>query len=446
MMQYLSMFALVFLFAACSSAKSTVIGSPTQGTVCEINVDFNRETGPVTHKASGILHSFHTQEPPDDLVLPLKLKAFRGRANENYLLLPGFYDRLRRIGVRHIQVVISDSYGYPNMFYSWPGDKGDWAPWENTVESVVKACQKQNMEVEYDIWNEPNHSYFWKKDRATWFETWKRGYVKVRSLQKNAVIVGPSITHYDPDFLREFLIYARGNSCLPDILSWHELGTAGGETIPDHERKARDLLKSLDVDIRRISLHEIIPQNRQFSPGTAVCYFANIEKTDVESACHSCWEDVKGNNGENRSLDGMLTHDTKKPRSIWWAYKYYGDMEGSLYDLSVMEAKPRFRVNGLASYDPVAGDGRILLGSYEKERTLDICLNISGITVSHSLFRMDRIRTRAFRIPDTQTKPLEAPLLILDNTIAVPGKDLVLHLPQLAPGEVISMEWRRNHE
>ncbi|MBN1900402.1 hypothetical protein JW926_03640 [Candidatus Sumerlaeota bacterium] len=45
--------------------------------VCEISVDFNKDTGLVKRNASGILHSFHAQEPPDGLVVPLKLKAFR---------------------------------------------------------------------------------------------------------------------------------------------------------------------------------------------------------------------------------------------------------------------------------------------------------------------------------------------------------------------------------
>jgi hypothetical protein len=149
---------------------------------------------------------------------------------------------------------------------------------------------------------------------------------------------------------------------------------------------------------------------------------------------------VEGNNGENRSLDGMLTHDSKKPRSIWWAYKCYGDMTGKLYDVSVVEEKPGYRVDGLTAYNAETKETRILIGSYENERTLDIRLALTGFKSSGSFFRKDRIRIKALRIPDTGTNPFESPLPILDESNVKPGKDLILHLPHIAPGEVVSVQ------
>jgi len=401
-------------------------------------VDFAKVIGPTTHKASGVLHSISATEPHDDLVLPLKFKAFRGRVNQQYLLAPGFYDRMKRMGIVHVQAVLSDSHGYTNPIHGWPGDSGDWSHWENVVEEAVKACQERHLEIEYDIWNEPDIEYFWKRDRPTWLETWKRAYRKVRSIDPDAVIVGPSITHLDVEFMTEFLTYGKQNNCLPDILSWHELATAGGETIPENVEKAKELLRSLEIGIGRISLHEIVPRRKQYCPGTTVCYFANVERTTVESACHSCWPDVVANNGGNNSLDGLLTYDTRRPRACWWVYWFYGDMTGQLVGLSIT-GDTHLNADGLAAFDEQRLQACILIGSYEKEQTVPLQIALENIKHAKGLVKRGRVRVKCHKIPDSETDPLETPILLWDETFRVRGGRITLPISDLKPGESIAI-------
>jgi hypothetical protein len=44
----------------------------------------------------------------------------------------------------------------------------------------------------------------------------------------NAKIMGPSADRWDQNYMRDFLTYAKNNNCLPDIVSWHELGLPEG--------------------------------------------------------------------------------------------------------------------------------------------------------------------------------------------------------------------------
>lgn len=435
-------FFIMFL-VSCSINALSLGGEQQNENSCRITVDLGAALGSVIHRGSGILHSFHATEPPDDLVLPLKLSAFRGRANERYLFSDGFYNRLKKIGVKHIQVVLSDSYGYPNGFAGWPGERNDWGYWELVVENTVKECMKRSMNVEYDIWNEPDYAYFWAKDQAIWLETWKRGYRKIRSLDPSAPIVGPSITHFDMKFLDAFLRYAKNNDCVPDILSWHELGAACARNIPSHVRRINDYLTSETIAIKRFSINEIIPEAKKFSPGSAVCYLSTIERTPVESACRSCWEDIGTNSGENRSLDGMLTHDTKQPRSIWWAHKSFGDITGRIVKMTFEGGRKKF-IHGLAGYDEKKKETHLVFGNCETKESIPVELMFVNLhkaknLVHEGLFHGGRVYCVVEHIPPSGTGDLARPEITLEQTLSVGNHSLSISLPSLEPEGVYSI-------
>lgn len=391
----------------------------------EIVIDFTLVSAPLRHAASGVLHSIRSAAPSDERLLPLRLRNFRGRADENYLFREGFHDRLTGLGVEHIQVVLSDSYGYPNGFCGWPVNAGALKCWEDNVERTARECMRRGIRAEYDIWNEPDIPYFWGADRAAWFEAWKRGVRKVRAVAPEAPVVGPSISHFNRDFLRDFLVYAKANDCLPDILSWHELGARTGRAIPTHATQASALLREIDIDVERLSINEIIPQNRQFNPATALSYLQGIEDSGVESACHSCWGDEGGSNCDNDSLDGLLTPDTRLPRPVWWVYKSYAELAGERVVVQFIpngkadRARAARQLAGLSTWDAETSTLRVLVGSTETTRSLSL-----GLRVASAAGRSPRYqpfspggRLTVDSIPDTADAPLEQPRRILETDV-----------------------------
>ena len=128
-----------------------------------------------------------------------------------------------------------------------------------------------------------------------------------------------------------------------------------------------------------------------FNPAVHTSYFANLERADVDSACHSCWAEPVGPDGEStpcnslgghnnhiwpgrgdncgqwqtgnrnftsncpfacdlwvlferllvvsgQTLDGLVTCDGKdSPRGVWWAYKSYGSLQGTLLAVNASE-------------------------------------------------------------------------------------------------------------
>jgi len=404
----------------------------------ELSVDFSQKISPARQKGSGILISFSTPNPPDDeLLLPIKPRMFRTFAEDRWLF--SLYPRMRQTA-EHIQVVLYDSYKFEHLRGNpdpvWPGDNGDWSLWEALVENRVKRVLQEGHEVEWDIWNEPDISLFWKRSRNQFFETWRSGVQKIRELDPSATIVGPSISGYSEEYLAEFLDYASKNEVLPDILSWHEL-TNDGRLIPLHVQRTRDMLEKRGIPIERISINEIISNAKKFDPGVAVSFFANLERSNIESAAKSCWVEAEGINCcSNNSLDGLLTHDTKEPRAIWWAYSAYADLTGTLVKVT---PDPVYRFDGVAGYDEERG--KILVGNpglYQE--SLGCSLNLHGLAFLKTVMDTEELRITARRIPATGRILLPATQPMVEGEFEF-NEDLeVITISEMRPGEAVVLE------
>ncbi len=401
-----------------------------------VGVDLSSDLGPATQRASGFLHAMSATVPGPDYVDPLKPKLFRMAAEDWQKEGAGAwanYDRVRKLGAR-LQIVVSDSHGYALANW-WPGDDGDWSKWQFLVDSMVKRALSEKRIVEWDIWNEPNIGYFWQRDRDRFFETWKRGCLKVRELDPSAVVVGPSLSGYDRKYLEEFLTFCKTNNVVPDILSWHEFGSP--RSIPKHVDEMRAFMKSSGIPVKPICLNEIISGAQSTKPGATVAYFAAIERAKVEGACHACWNDKDPGVSacSNKTLDGILTYPDRKPRSVWWTYKAYADVTGTLAKL-----EPGKTVDGVAGVNSKARLVRMVLGRNTKDgETCDAELTITGLKAAPWLARQGKVRVVAERIPDSGFEELTAPTKVIDAVQEVKAGSLKVIVPAFGPSDAYSV-------
>ena len=418
-----------FLSVGCgnrSFAEDGKASPPPAAGVGAVEIDFGKALGPVTGRASGILLSLSKTEPPDEMVAPLKPQLFRG-SHQGQVHHTGqgvldLYPRLRSLGVRHVQYLLSDDSTYGWMG-GWPGDGGDWSAWEKTVAADVAEVQAAGAKVEYDIWNEPDSTGFWKRSQAQYLETWKRTVLLVRRLDPGAEIVGPSESDFHEAWMKEFLLFAKANNVLPDIVSWHELtcdlpyGQIGA-----HVDFVKKTLRENAIPIERISINETVGENVHDIPGIIVGYMAALEKAGVESAARSCWEERPGIfNGANNSLDGLLTDPEKQPRGAWWVYKAYADLAGTL-----VETRTDTAVNALASFDRATKSAHLLLGRFHGDGSpLHVVLRGVG---QLGLASGQALHISGRRIPETGWKPLPQPESILEGTLTPQGDTLEFHL------------------
>jgi hypothetical protein len=281
---------------------------------------------PVTHVAAGGLYALGSDTTPADaMVAPLHPRVFTqmapgGRQLPNGATTPGgdalvVAAKAARVGAK---VTIRMPDFYPEFPYGWIS----WSDWLHAVNSQVTALRKasdvKNIEA-WELWNEPD--WTWIPGAAGSFDAgWARTYKAVRARDAKTPILGPSVSRYDPDFLRQFLLDARASHTLPDIICWHEL--QGEDSIADDVKAYRALETSLGIAPRPIAIDEYGKPNEMGVPGALVGYIATFERAGVDSAGLAFWHDYG-------TFDDLVV-DNSKPNGGWWLYKWYGAMSGNM--------------------------------------------------------------------------------------------------------------------
>lgn len=364
-----------------------------------IDINLAKSDGDVTHAGSGFLYGFSAIAPAEqyfEAITPKLLRYcaaidgphagyiwdwnFATQGNTGLFSEP-MMERLERLNVRQ-QIVLGSpilekiNYNFSTIDQNgWIGDatpigqEQDKLLFQYIERQVNYVKSKGYKNIEWDLWNEPDYVGFWPSNRTIeqFYEVWKMMFNKVRELDPNAVIVGPSYFHFgtNGESLKKFLRYAKANNCLPNRLTWHELGDDAHKQISINVAKIRAFMRNeLDITPLPIDLNEIIGHTYSYSPGAHVWYFAEIEKSEVEGACHAVWNEVNGDwttSGQNAGyMCHLLTQADPKhqPRAVFHAYAAYAAMVGQRLSMSTSN-----NVNGLSSYESQNGEIRILLGN-----------------------------------------------------------------------------------
>lgn len=346
--------------AASSAATSLAIN---------ISVDARAKGVVLTGAPNGFLHALTATSPPPGLLTPLSPKSYRGSPHLVVDRSGGNYARLVGLGVRHIQIVLSDQVGYPPASASWPGDNGNFSHLDATIEDLIQATSSGMEDVEWDVWNEPNGPphQFWQRGITQFLDLWTHAVSKIKAMRPTATIVGPSPDFFDEIFLRRFLAHANTTGTLPDVLSWHELDPGEGcchsqdriSLIEANAKAAKQL--ALRYGVKRFSVNEIVPEDANTPPNPArhVNFLAALSRAaNIESAMHSCWADARCGGSACRPgmLDGLLgctgecgECSADKRRATWYVYQYFASqIDGITLPIVVNHGD---RVDGIATID-----------------------------------------------------------------------------------------------
>ena len=388
----------------------------TANIVETVTVMMDLDQGPATYRATGFLHSFSSDTPSDDLVVPLKPRMFRLHADEAW----DCYPRVKQLGAK-VQLVVSDSYGYAK----WPGYNQYQSAWERTIADLVAQADSSGFtDIEWDIWNEPNYWRFWGASTQQFYDTWEIGYRKLRSLKPGAVIVGPSSTG-SIQYVKDFLLFAKGHNVLPDIVSFHVIWD-NERNIPSYAGDLRAFMASNGINIQKISLNEYdsfdgsdTNKTSVPDPGRHVRLLANLEWAGVDSAAKSVWSD-------GWTLDNVAPNNTKTP--LWWAYKAYADITGRLVQVVSSPS-----IDGVAGQDPSTGTASVLLGRYGGA-TGDIGVSVTALDRVSYLASGGKIHVVAQKIT-ASTSGSALPQRVIDADYAISNNQITVALPGFASTE-----------
>jgi MYXO-CTERM domain-containing protein len=319
-----------------------------------LNVDLSTTVRPVTHAASGSLYGALETQPADvnGLIAPLHPYMFNNPAADiqqpigDAIVVAG---RVAPVGGK-VTVRLAD------WFPGWPYKFTTMTDWFDKLGQTVSRRKSANLTniYAYEIWNEPNGT--WTSTSIAFNDFWRQTYAQLRQLDPTIKITGPSISYYNQSYLQSFLSYCKTNSCLPDIVGWHELS---GGNVTANIQNYRTMEKSLGIGPLPITINEYsgaADLTVEGQPGASASLIAKFERLGVESACISFW-DV----GHPGRLGSLLATNTD-PNGGWWFYKWYGDMAGNMVSTTPPNPADSAALDGFANLDTTGRSASVLFG------------------------------------------------------------------------------------
>jgi hypothetical protein len=358
--KYLLCFIIYLLTYACYVSGATYT----------LRVDLSSTIRPVTHCASGSLYGITENLPSDitGMLAPLNPCVFTqpalsgtGRQQPIGAAIPVSARIVNTTG--KVQIRLADVC--PGWPYMWPGQ----STWLSTCTSVInsKKTSGRNNYDGYEIWNEPNDT--WQTANGDFHTVcWKPTYDLIRSIDPQARIIGPSYSYYNSNSMKAFLTFCKNNNCLPEVIAWHQWGSAGLSSNIDNYRA---LEKSLGISALKITINEYCHPTHanEGCPGTSAPFIAKFERKLVESACISWWFTALPGR-----LGSLLTSGNQKGGG-WWFYKWYGDMTGNMVSVTPPDDNSD-GIDGFACLDLNTKYASICLGG---NNTGTVNVVISGI-------------------------------------------------------------------
>jgi hypothetical protein len=322
--------------------------------VTTLTVDLATAIGPAKHVASGSLYGITETLPANvsTLIAPLNPRMFTNPASDVQQPVGDAIVVAGRIAATGATVTIRLA-DWLKGFYTFTS-MSDWLDKVGQTVARRKAAGLTNI-YGYEIWNEPGGTWS-SSNPVTFNEFWRQTFVQLRQLDPGIKIIGPSYAYYNATFISSFLSFCKTNSCLPDIVSWHELG--GGDVVGSINAY-RSLEKQVGVGPLPISINEYSGAGHldvEGQPGASAPIIAKFERLQVDSACISFW-DVS----HPGRLGSLLATNTD-PNGGWWFYKWYGDMGGNMVSTTPPSPTNATALDGFANLDSSTSSASVLFG------------------------------------------------------------------------------------
>lgn len=180
----------------------------------------------------------------------------------------------------------------------------------------------------YVLFNEPDN--IWYGNNLSGLENaWKQIYDAVHAIDPNAKCVGPNFSSFNAGSYDSFLSYCYDNNCLPELISWHELGDNSLTNYYSNYDTIKGYADKYYTDEytqksgREITPELIVNEYARYydigAPGGLVKWLSMFEDKDM-NGCMAYW-------GMANSLNEMAAKQNS-PNSTWWVYHWYAQMTG----------------------------------------------------------------------------------------------------------------------
>lgn len=245
------------------------------------------------------------------------------------------------------------------------------------VEEKVRSLSQKDYadDIVYCIFNECDNGVWFgdynEDGEKNFYEAWKITYDLVKSIDPDAKIGGPGYFDYVTEKIDRFLTYTKENSCVPDIMIYHELGFWCSVEWPAHVEDYRRIEKEKGLPELPIIVTEYGAMDECGNPAAMVRYIVSMEKTNT-------YGDMAFWRLSNNLNDTCA--DDNSPNSNWWLYRKYAEMEGETLAVSTSALNSDrlfdndwwYHYTGMASLTPDGKEINVICNGSDNKKAVKI--------------------------------------------------------------------------
>ncbi|MCX4762837.1 RICIN domain-containing protein [Streptomyces sp. NBC_01275] len=336
---------------------TTGTATPASAATPTLTVDLGTTTGAFRGGASGALYGLYGPDvPTNNLIEGMGLQTTNTKAQDGQQH-PGsdalevakpFVDS----GGKDVMIYMTDVY----RTFSY--ERADYAAYQAAMRTQVEQAMASPYasHIVFVPYNEPDGMWYQgmrtqSSPLAAFNAEWLQTYHFIKGIWPAARLAGPNLSSYTEFAYKGFLTYCKANDCLPDVVTWHTLGSpADVRTTVDDYRAAETsvgLTSHLPID-----LNEYAYRYHLTDPGQMVQWIAAMEAEKVDG--NLPYWNINGNLGDSAAAQNT-------PNAQWWLYNWYTAMSGNTVKVTGAASDAAYTLQGLASLDTAKRQARVIL-------------------------------------------------------------------------------------
>jgi len=296
--------------------------------------------------------------------------------------------------------------------------------WEAYIAANVEYALDNNKHIAYwDIWNEPDHSYFWSWSYNDLLLTFKTAIEKIRELDPEAKVIGPSFAMFvardnfngktTADFITD--LYTEYGILL-DAVSWHMNDEWYPWNIQGHVNTLKLAIGNIGGGYDpKLVINEHTQSLIIFRPVYLASFVWHMDQAGIDFSNLSCWNVFDQCSPPSTystcwaGMNGLFMEDYTAEQHSYWFYKWHGEEKGNK---RLVVSELEINTFALASRNDQRKEIVICVGKHSHTNPIeDVTIHITGYP-----FRNPRVMVEIDRLPaahqicdDNVWYPLQVP-------------------------------------
>ncbi|MDQ0595699.1 hypothetical protein QF037_000044 [Streptomyces canus] len=367
---------------------TTVTAMPASAATPTLTVDLGASTGAVRGGASGALYGLYGQDvPTNNLIEGMGLKTTNTKYQDGQQH-PGS-DALE-IAKPFVDSGGGDVFIYMTDVYRANYERTSYSAYQATMRTQVEQAKASPYagHIVFIPYNEPDLNWFKGMGSdatalANFNAEWLQTYNFIKGIWPAARLAGPNSAGYTNSSFSGFLKFCKANSCLPDVVTWHTLGSPAAVRSTVDAYRVVETAAGITSPIP-VNLNEYAHRYHLTDPGQMVQWIAALEDEKVDG--NLPYWNINGNLGDSAAAQNT-------PNAQWWLYNWYGSMSGgNTVKVTSAASNAAYTLQGLASLDTAKKQARVILAGGGTSGASDTVIKnidpaVFGSTVHVSVFQ-----------------------------------------------------------